>query len=181
MSSGVGAAIGEPKSEAGARTVAVPPNVSGALTRHLEAHTGSKPSAWLFPGTDGKPSHPRTLNRVWNDSRAAAGRPDLHFHDLRHSGLTWSAATGASTAELMRRAGHASPVAALRYQHATEDRDRSLQMPSVGWPTPFLRNNCGIVRRCSVQNRRSSAALMPYNFTLSRWRHGFEPRWDCQI
>jgi integrase len=48
------------------------------------------------------------------------------LHDLRHSGLTWAAATGASVAELMRRGGHASPAAALRYQHATEDRDRAL-------------------------------------------------------
>ncbi|MGH8997619.1 MAG: hypothetical protein ACRDYB_16605 [Acidimicrobiales bacterium] len=50
----------------------------------------------------------------------------LHFHDLRHSGLTWTAATGATLAELMRRAGHATPRAALIYQHATEDRDRVL-------------------------------------------------------
>jgi hypothetical protein len=28
-------------------------------------------------------------------------------------------------AELMHRAGHRSPVAALRYQHATSDRDRA--------------------------------------------------------
>ena len=27
---------------------------------------------------------------------------------------------------LMRRAGHASPAAALRYQHATEDRDKGI-------------------------------------------------------
>ncbi|MDA8356539.1 MAG: tyrosine-type recombinase/integrase, partial [Actinomycetota bacterium] len=59
-------------------------------------------------------------------ARRAVGRPDLHLHDLRHSGLTWSAATGASVAELMRRAGHKSPAAAMRYQHATEDRDRAL-------------------------------------------------------
>jgi integrase len=54
------------------------------------------------------------------------GRDDIRFHDLRHSGLTWAAATGASTAELMRRAGHGSPMAAIRDQHATEDRDRVL-------------------------------------------------------
>jgi len=35
-------------------------------------------------------------------------------------------ATGASTAELMRRGGPANPRAALRYQHATADRDRVL-------------------------------------------------------
>jgi len=54
------------------------------------------------------------------------GRPDLHLHDLRHTGLTWSATLGATTAELMHRGGHDSPVAALRYQHATQDRDRAL-------------------------------------------------------
>lgn len=32
-------------------------------------------------------------------------------------------ATGASTKELMARMGHASPRAALSYQHATRERD----------------------------------------------------------
>ena len=68
----------------------------------------------------------RALSHPWHKARTAIGRPDLRFHDLRHSGLTWSAATGASVAELMRRAGHASQAAALRYQHATDDRDRVL-------------------------------------------------------
>ena len=36
------------------------------------------------------------------------------------------AITGASTKEIMARIGHTSPVAALRYQHATEDRDRAI-------------------------------------------------------
>jgi len=40
--------------------------------------------------------------------------------------LVASTASGASLAELMRRAGHVNPRAALRYQHATEDRDRAL-------------------------------------------------------
>ena len=48
------------------------------------------------------------------------------MHDLRHSGLTWSAATDATVAELQRRAGHASPAVGMRYQHATDDRDRAL-------------------------------------------------------
>jgi hypothetical protein len=54
------------------------------------------------------------------------GRPDLHLHDLRHTGLTFAAATGATTAELIGRAGHASADAALWYQHATRDRDHVL-------------------------------------------------------
>jgi len=45
---------------------------------------------------------------------------------MRHTGLTLAAATGATTAELMHRAGHASAQAALRNQHASRDRDRRL-------------------------------------------------------
>jgi len=60
------------------------------------------------------------------EAREKVGRPDLHLHDLRHTGLTFAAATGATTAELMRRAGHSSAAAALRYQHATDDRDKVL-------------------------------------------------------
>ena len=36
------------------------------------------------------------------------------------------AATGAGTKELMYRLGHASPQAALRYQHATRERDTAI-------------------------------------------------------
>jgi integrase len=43
---------------------------------------------------------------------------------FRHTGLTLAAATGATTVELMHRAGHSSSVAAMRYQHATKERDR---------------------------------------------------------
>jgi len=38
-------------------------------------------------------------------------------------GTRSAASTGASTKELMARMGHASPRAALIYQHATEERD----------------------------------------------------------
>lgn len=58
------------------------------------------------------------LRRASHKARGEVGRTDLHFHDLLHTGLTLAASTGATTAELMRRAGHTSPDAALRYQHA---------------------------------------------------------------
>ncbi len=90
------------------------------LAAHLEAHVGTDDDAVVVAGTD------RSLRVAWSAARAGIGRDDLRFHDLRHSGLTWSAATGASVAELMRRAGHASQAAALRYQHATDERDRAI-------------------------------------------------------
>jgi integrase len=118
--------IGPPKTEAGVRTLTIPPNVLPALEDHLERFVGPAPTAWLFAASTGACPSPRSFNRAWSNARKKAGRPDLHLHDLRHSGLTWAAASGATVAELMRRGGHASPRAALRYQHATEDRDKAI-------------------------------------------------------
>ncbi|MEU5943822.1 hypothetical protein ABZ807_32770, partial [Micromonospora sp. NPDC047548] len=47
-------------------------------------------------------------------------------HDLRHTGNTLAAASGASTRELMHPMGHATMRAALIYQHATGERDREI-------------------------------------------------------
>lgn len=83
-------------------------------------------------GEKGGPLLPQVLAKAWGRARATIGHPDLRLHDLRHSGLTWAAATGATVAELMRRGGHASPAAALRYQHATDDRDQALAAALTG-------------------------------------------------
>jgi integrase len=97
-----------------------------SLLNHLEDFVALEPDALLFTMASGSPLTPVTLQRAWAKARRTVGRTDLHFHDLRHTGLTLAAATGATTAELMHRAGHASANAALRYQHATQDRDRVL-------------------------------------------------------
>jgi integrase len=114
--------IKEPKTRAGRRTVAIPPHVVEMLSKHMDLYVGSSDVDYVFGGSD------RSLSVAWHRARSQLDRNELRFHDLRHSGLTWSAATGASIAELMRRAGHASQTAALRYQHATDDRDRVLAL-----------------------------------------------------
>ena len=115
-----------PKTEAGRRTIAMPSNVYSYLTVHLQRFAAPGPDGLVVLGQYGGPLRPQVLSSAWSKARTMVGRTDLHLHDLRHSGLTWAAATGATVAELMKRAGHASPAAAMRYQHATEDRDRVL-------------------------------------------------------
>ena len=66
------------------------------------------------------------MHDAFHAARDSAGRPDLTFHDLRHTGATMAAATGATVAELMHRIGHTTPAMAMRYQHATADRDRAI-------------------------------------------------------
>ena len=77
--------------------------------------------------------------RVWVPALKATGLV-YRFHDLRHSALTWAAASGATIAELMHRAGHSTPTAALRYQHATEDRDEAVAwaMADLAEPAPVV-------------------------------------------
>ncbi|MGO9355305.1 MAG: tyrosine recombinase XerC [Mycobacterium sp.] len=116
--------VGRPKSEAGRRDVAIPPHLLEALQEHLARHVEGDDDALLFPARHGGHLAPSTLNRHFYAARAIAGRPDLRFHDLRHTGATLAAATGASLAELMGRLGHGTPAAALRYQHVAADRDQ---------------------------------------------------------
>jgi len=118
--------VGPPKSEAGVRGVHIPPHLLPAIKEHLREHVGKGRDALLFPARGGGYMRPASLYRVWYPAREAAGRPDLHFHDLRHTGATLAAQTGATLAELMQRLGHSTPSAAMRYQHAALLRDKAI-------------------------------------------------------
>lgn len=119
--------VGTPKSDAGIREVTMPRVIVPAVTEHLRNHVPRAPDALLFPAADGM-SHmaTSTLYRVWYPARKAAGRPDLRFHDLRHTGLVMAAQAGATLAELMGRGGHSTTTAALRYQHVARGRDAEI-------------------------------------------------------
>jgi integrase len=116
--------VKDPKTEAGRRSIAIPAPFLPKIQRHLERFTGPEPDDPVFVGIFGRALTPNVLQAVWQRARASVGRPDLRIHDLRHTGLTFAAAAGATTVELMHRAGHSSASAAMRYQHATRDRDR---------------------------------------------------------
>ncbi|MBN7452628.1 site-specific integrase [Mycolicibacterium peregrinum] len=118
--------VGGPKSTAGKRDVVLPPNMIDALQHHLDTYVGPKPDALLFPASHGGHLQPSTLYRHFYKARTAAGREDLRWHDLRHTGATLAARTGATLAELMARLGHSSPQAAMRYQHSAQGRDRRI-------------------------------------------------------
>ena len=119
--------IGPPKSAAGRRVVTIPAALLPSIADHLErfAQPGENGFAFIGP-RGGVLRESNFVNHVWRPATQAVGVPHLHFHDLRHTGNTLAAATGASLRELMVRMGHASPAAALRYQHATRDRDDAI-------------------------------------------------------
>ena len=104
----------------------IPPPLVPQLAEHLERYTGAAPDALVFTGSKGAPLDRSRWGVMWRKARATVGRPDLKFHDLRHTGNTLAAATGASTRELMARMGHSSSRAALIYQHATPTGTRPI-------------------------------------------------------
>jgi integrase len=121
-----GRLVGTPKSDAGTRTVSIPPHLIEPLREHLAEHAQRGADGLLFPSVNGKHLATRTLYDSYYPAREAAGRPDLRFHDLRHTGAVLAAATGATLADLMHRLGHSTPAAAMRYQHASEQRDQDI-------------------------------------------------------
>jgi len=123
-----GHVIGEPKSGAGVRDVAIPPHLLRVVESHLAEYVAPARDSPLFPSVPGG-THHLSLSHLypyWSRARTTAGRPDLCWHDLRHSGAVLAAATGASLAELMARLGHSTPAAAMRYQHIAKGRDREI-------------------------------------------------------
>lgn len=123
---GGGAAYSAPK--AGSEGVlAVPEELAAQVRAHLERWVDGKKTSPLFPSLADS-SRPLSQTRFDEERRAArvkAGMPTFRFHDLRHTGLTLYAQAGATLSEIMARGRHKHPEVAVRYQHATLERDRA--------------------------------------------------------
>lgn len=131
-----------PKTSAGIRDVPIPPHLLDDVRRHLLEFCAPGRDGLLFPGQEGghlstsafygreslldRHGAIRRKGHGYYEARRVAGRPDLNFHALRHTGLTNAAVAGATLAELMALAGHTTAGAALRYQHAAQDRMQDL-------------------------------------------------------
>lgn len=63
---------------------------------------------------------------AWPYSVRSIGAEGLHFHDLRHTGNHFAAASGAGLRDLMARMGHDSERAAMIYQHEARGADTTI-------------------------------------------------------
>ena len=113
----------EPKTDAGKRIVTIPPHVLPVLAEHMASWAGPDR---VFVGREGRPMRGDAMRQAFDRARRKAGMPGFRFHDLRHTGQTLAAATGATLKDLMRRLGHASPAASYRYLHAVDGRDAEI-------------------------------------------------------
>ncbi|WP_405536100.1 site-specific integrase [Streptomyces sp. NBC_00075] len=118
---------GDPKTRAGKRTVYLPEFLKPELRRHLQWFAEKEPNGLLFVGEKGAPFRRSTFGRKWRKARTKVGMPDnFRFYDLRHTGNTLAADTGAKLKDLMVRAGQSSERAQLIYQHSTARHQRRL-------------------------------------------------------
>lgn len=118
-----------PKTTAGRRTVAVPPGAAQILAAWLMIWDGrhTDPDRLLFAAANGiDPLHDGVLRKAHKRGAEAIGMPGLTVHDLRRTGATLAAQSGATIRELMRRLGHTKPDVAMIYQTADDERDRAL-------------------------------------------------------
>ena len=106
------------------RTISLLAPALSALREHLKDNE-DPPTAPLFRGPKGGRLTQNYIRGQWTKAVQAAGLGNVHLHDIRHTGLTLVAGHG-STKEVMHRGGHTTAAAALRYQHATADRDAAI-------------------------------------------------------
>jgi integrase len=120
--------LGPPKSRAARRIVGIPSSIIPALREHLALFVGPEADALLFPGAKGGPLRRSNFNKMsaWPHAVRAIGAKGLHFHDLRHTGNHFAAASGASLKDLMIRMGHDSERAAIIYQHEARGADLAI-------------------------------------------------------
>ena len=117
--------IGTPKTDAGMRTVTLPRFLHPLLEDHLERYVRGD-EAMVFATASGRPLARSNWTATFHRATHEIGLDDIHFHDLRHAAATAAVQTGATLKDTMARLGHASPRAALIYQHTAQDRDHAI-------------------------------------------------------
>lgn len=99
------------------RRIGLPDPLIPVLRRHLAAQEMERrvamDDAWnagglLFTLPNGRPVYNTAVHRDWEKARDALQRPEMHWHDLRHSANTLMASLGISTRDRMTILGHSS-------------------------------------------------------------------------
>jgi integrase len=115
------------KSEAGRRTLAVPPSLMAMLAEHLAARGRPGPDELIFTAPAGGPLRPANFRlRVWGPAVQSAGLDGLTFHGLRHAAASFMVGSGEHPRVIQHRLGHSTARLSLElYAHISEDADRA--------------------------------------------------------
>lgn len=121
-----------PKTKSSNRVIALAGVAIEAIRNHIRARSrqkGLRNTPWLFTAGNGQPLERHNFrNRVWGPLLKKAGLPrNVHFHALRHAGISLLLDAGIPVLAVSARAGHADTRMTLdRYGHlvrAGSDRE----------------------------------------------------------
>ena len=124
-----------PKTERGARTVALDPQTLSALESHrvlqIEERLRSGPEyqdseGLVFTQPDGSTIHPERFSSWFKQHCQRSGLPSIRLHDVRHSYVTALLGEGVPLKVVSQRVGHSSPMVTMTiYQHVLPGDDRA--------------------------------------------------------
>ena len=97
------------------------------------------------------PYHPDAVTLAFSRGCEACKVKDLHFHDLRHEGISWLFEIGYGVPEAQKVTGHATWASLQRYTHIADAGDRY-----AGWRW-FERVNAARPRGRAARRRRPAA------------------------
>lgn len=138
---GTGSFIAEPKSEAGARTVALPPILTQLLSDSWWADAESATidenwagDWWIVHGPHGRQLHKDTPSKWFRAFADAHGFRGVTFHDLRHAHASILVAHNLDVAAIAARMGHDNATITLQtYTHpfAVQDQQAAAVMSDI--------------------------------------------------
>lgn len=106
----------DPKTGAGARTIALDSDTVQALKRHRAQQDKDRKeweNAWVetgrvFTRENGELLHPANVTRRFIELHEELGLPPIRLHDLRHGAATLAHAAGAGLKDIQEMLGHSS-------------------------------------------------------------------------
>lgn len=120
--------LGETKSDAGRRTIGLPPELVAILRRHRAEQDAQRVAArqlweggdWVFAEPTGHPVNPVTDYHRWKALLKRAGVRTARLHDARHTAATVLLVLGVPERTAMGIMGWSTTAMAARYQHVTD-------------------------------------------------------------
>ncbi len=124
-----------PKTDKGARTIALDPETVAALRTHRVKQVEERlilgpryrdSGDAVFTNEDGSPIHPERFSACFRHHCERSGLPAIRLHDVRHSYVTALLGEGVPLKVVSQRVGHASPMVTMTiYQHVLPVDDRA--------------------------------------------------------
>jgi integrase len=142
---GKGLVVVQPKSRAGRRSIALPPELAGALREHQAGQLAEQrlaanvwePRGFVFCRPDGQPISPEADSRAWKLLLIAADVRPARLHDARHTAATLLLQQGVAARVVMDILGHSQISLTLgTYSHIVPElaKQAAEGMGAALWP-----------------------------------------------